>query len=352
MNFFLQTHIVKPGETLKQIAAMYHIPDVEILKYYHYQNVPKNANHLDTILLAGQEIFVPNRKEIEKILQIRNQRIEEKNFLANSLIENNTLLPHFVKINHHFIINIKDFSDDDLNNESHIEVHLKYLGKQEQHYVFSYHKKLISVNGEQPDLKIYELASKCTQCLFPVEFEIDEKGKIRNLSNYRQILNNWKKIRQKLQHEYQDSYSLDYIDDVNDSMDVREELIETFNRDIFLQFIFASYFKKFHQGNVEINERLTEHLILFQSQYSISVDDHKICINQHSQCTDSRSQQEIINHIKPSSNQHNENELLESEITASYNLEKNDKILRQAHVTFESYLYNMKDRREIKIEMK
>lgn len=353
MNFFLQTHIVKKGETLEQIAAMYQIPDVEILKFYHYQNVPKNANHLGTSLLSGQEIFIPGKNEIENILLIRNQSMKEKNNQVTSLIENDTLLPQFAKIDHHFIITIKDFSDNNLNNKTNIEVHLKYLGKQNQHYIFSYYKKVISVNGEQPDLKIYELASKCAACLFPTELEIDEKGKIRNLNNYREILSKWKKIRQNLIHEYQDSFSLEYIDDINNSMDVREELIETFNRDLFLQFIFAPYFKKFHQGKIEINERLTENLILFQSQYSISIDDYEIFINQHSQGIDSRSQQEIINNLTASINQHNdENELLESEITASYILDKNDKIIHQADITIESYFYNVKERREIKIDTK
>jgi hypothetical protein len=352
MNFFLQTHIVEKGETLEQIAAMYDVPDLEILKYYHYQNVPKNANHFGTTLLPGQEIFIPDQKEIKKILQIRNKQINEKNFQTNSFIENNLLIPNFSKIDHHFKIDIKDFSDNELINETNIEVHLKYLEKNEQHYIFSYDKKVISANGEQPDLKMYELASKCTTCLFPVELEIDEKGKISNLINYRKILSKWKKIRQNLIHEYQDSYSLDYIDDMNDSMDVREELIETFNQDLFLQFIFAPYFKKFQQGNVEINERLTEHHLLFQSQYSININDHEIYINQHSQCIDPRSQQEIINDLKTTMNQHDENELLESEITANYNLDKNDKIVYRADITIESYLYNVKERKEIKMDTK
>lgn len=351
MSLFLQTHIVKKGETLEQIAEMYNIPNVEILKYYHYQNVPKNANHLGASLISGQEIFVPDSKEIEKILQIKNKISEEKKFQTNSLIENNILLPSFSKINHYYHINIKDLSDDALNHETKLEVHLKYIGKKDQHYIFSYHKKVLSVNGEEPDLKIYELASECTNCLFPAELEIDEKGFIKNLNNYREILNNWKNIRQKLIHEYQDSYSLDYIDDVNDSMDMREELIENFSRDIFLQFIFAPYFKNFHRGNAELNERFTEHRLLFQSQYSISIDD-EIYINQHSQCIDQRSQQEIINYLKTNNNQPNENEFLESKINANYTVLKGDKILQHADITTESFLYNIKERREIKIDLK
>lgn len=351
MSIFLQTHIAKHGETLEQIAAMYNIPDVEILKHHHYQNVPKNANHLGITLLHGQEIFIPDRKEIENIIAAKKSRLDAKNNQVNSFIENNILLPVFPKVDTHYKVSVKDFTDDILKNETAFEVHLKYLGKKEQYYIFSYHKKIQSVNGEQPDLKVYELALECTEHLFPAALEIDERGKIGNINNYRDILNRWKNNRQNLLQKYHNSGSLEYIDDVNDTMDVREELIEVFCQDVLLQFIFAPYFKQFNQGNTEINEKLSEDRILYQSQYFVGVNE-EIYVNQHSQCIDARSQQEIINNVKTSTLEHHEDELLHSEITADYTISKDTKIVQTAEIKIESFLFQVLERTQIKIDIK
>ena len=44
MNFFVQTHIVQQGETLDDIIQKYKIPSVEILRYFHNQNVVSREN--------------------------------------------------------------------------------------------------------------------------------------------------------------------------------------------------------------------------------------------------------------------------------------------------------------------
>ncbi len=97
MNFYIKTHIVQKGETLEDIVSQYNIPDVEMLRYFHNQNVPKNHNHIGSIISVGQEIFIPEKTDIEKITAIQNSR--EKGLLERrqEKLLNNRLAFPFIK---------------------------------------------------------------------------------------------------------------------------------------------------------------------------------------------------------------------------------------------------------------
>ena len=77
MNFFVHTHIVQQGETLDDIIQKYKIPSVEILRYFHNQNVVSRDNLVGNKVFKGQEIFIPTPQDIGKI------EIEGKNGLYN-----------------------------------------------------------------------------------------------------------------------------------------------------------------------------------------------------------------------------------------------------------------------------
>ncbi|MEI7488072.1 MAG: LysM peptidoglycan-binding domain-containing protein, partial [Chryseobacterium sp.] len=126
MKLFLRHHIVKKGETLEQIAALYNVPSVEILKYYHYKNVPKDSNHIGHTLFEGQEIFVPESNDIEQILLERKQALENRLEQSNSLIKNSSLLPNFTGIDHTYKVKITDFNEDNIENETEFEIDIQY----------------------------------------------------------------------------------------------------------------------------------------------------------------------------------------------------------------------------------
>ncbi len=351
MNIFLQTHIVKKGETLEQIAEMYHIPDLNILKDHHYLHTPDDSNHLGPTLFAGQEIFIPDQKEIEYYILKKKQVLEERKNRANNLIENGILLPIFNEMDEKIQFIIQDFSDDILQNTSEFDVRLKYLEKEEQLFTFLYQKKLLTINGEKAEMKAYELALKCSECLYPAGLEIDLNRKIHDIKNYHEILKRWKTTQHDLLKIYTDENSIAYIEEVRRTIEVKNELIKAYQQDLFLQTYFYPYFKKYTSGKNESNSRYMPERILYKNQHLLTIaEDISVMFN--AECIDDRSQQEILNHLPISNAEHDEDELLESKITGNFHLSKQHKLLQQADIIIDSYFYNVKETTKIELNLK
>jgi hypothetical protein len=251
MKYYLQSHIVKKGETLKQIAEIYQVPDIEILKHFHYQNVSRDGNHLGTTLLAGQEIFIPDKKDIQEILFKRKRNLNER----QQKDQNGLLLPNFHEINQTYTIDIKDIIRDKVNH-TEFEILIQYQDKNELNYIFRLSKNNILLNGQKPDLKLYDLALECSSILSHVKVEIDYKGEISGIHNYRKILDKWKNFQQNIHQKYEDELSLNYINEINEILQDREILLEYFRKDIFLQFYFLFILKIIWLENLKMKAGL------------------------------------------------------------------------------------------------
>ncbi|MCS3532583.1 LysM peptidoglycan-binding domain-containing protein [Chryseobacterium sp. JUb7] len=350
MNIFLKTHIVRKGETLEQIAEMYNIPDIKILKDHHYQHVPDDSNHLGHTLFPGQEIFIPDQKVIEDYIFRKKEISEERNSRTNHLIENSILTPDFQNSKKQYSVKVTDFTNDILQNETQYITQLQYLGKEENYFIFMYQKKNLTVNGEKPDMKLYELALQCTSVLFPAKLQINSTGTVEGIKNYHEIRNNWASKHQNLLKRYEGSYSLEYMNEINKTIDCYEELVLSFRRDLFLQFFFCPYYKSFKEAKTIYNIRLSEKRVLYKAEYAMQLTD-EILITLYSQCVDTRSQQEIINYLYNSKDQRNDEELLESEIKGNFHLSKKDKILQEADMILDSYYFGIKETTKIKIDL-
>ena len=96
MNFFVQTHIVQQGETLDDIIQKYKIPSVEILRYFHNQNVVSRDNLVGNKVFKGQEIIIPTPQDIDKI------EIEHKKSQAEKLVQQENILQNsFLRFPYH-----------------------------------------------------------------------------------------------------------------------------------------------------------------------------------------------------------------------------------------------------------
>ncbi|WP_415325559.1 LysM peptidoglycan-binding domain-containing protein [Chryseobacterium sp. MMS23-Vi53] len=350
MRFYLQSHIVKKGETLEQIANHYQISDIELLKYFHHLHVPRDKNHISSTLFEGQEIFIPDQKDIEEILDRRKQNVNNRKNQANLSIQNGLLLPNFSQINHTYKVLIKDLIDEQIQNETEFDISIKYLGQENGLYLFQFIKESVLLNGKTPDLKTYELAAECSSLFSNIEFEINSHGKVENIKNYYKILPNWKRSRDQLLKKYDDENSIQYIDEFDKTVEIKELFLEYFRQDLFLQFYFSPYFKTYSKSEFENSERFSSYDILYRNHYLIDVSE-SIEITQTSDCIDERTQQKIINQFNDN-NENNEDELLESKITATYHLNKEKKLLQKANIKMELQLYIAKEITEIQIDIK
>lgn len=321
MRLYLKSHIAKKGETLEQIAEQYQIPDIEILKYFHYQHVPKDSNHLGTTLFAGLEIFIPDENDIRTILEKRNLNSEENNIKNHNQIENGNLLPDFQSIDHTYVVEIRDVSENRIDH-AQFEVLLQYLDKHDSNYIFKFKKENLLLNGQNPELKVYNLALKSASVFSCVEVGINKNGFLSHVHNYEEIYNQWKILTENLYSLYEDALSLRYIDEINTVMEDRDTLTSYLRKEIFLQFYFSVYFKRYAERKSENAAHFLFDEILHENVYEIDINDKLITIKQESQSIDKRSLHEIFGNIKRSEEKYGESELPESTITAKYHLDK------------------------------
>lgn len=79
MDIFIKTHIVKKGETLEEIAAMYEIPEVAILRDFHNTMVPDIRNCIGREISSGFELFIPQKEDVLKVFN-NILKISKKDF--------------------------------------------------------------------------------------------------------------------------------------------------------------------------------------------------------------------------------------------------------------------------------
>lgn len=352
MDFYIQTHTVKKGENLEIIAEKYNISDVEMLRYYHNQNCSLTMQIGKTVL-PGQEILVPNQKDIDKIIFKRNSlQLEKQNKKINSL-ENERLLPNFVKLNHVYNIKITDSQKEEKFSENitEFETHLKYVSKDnEGNNIIACHRKNAYINNEIPQLKVYDFALKCASCLNFIEFTIDLRGNIIGIHNQKKILDLWNNDKKKLQQLYEDQYSLRYIEKFDFVIRSQSNLTKHIKRDLFLQFYFSSFYTDYENSEANTVSKFTMYNVDYQNNYKIELDDF-ITIDQNSECIDQREQQEILaySEIDKEAEEAENSHLLESQISAKYYVNTADNILHKVDIEIRSFFYGIEETTQIEI---
>lgn len=325
MRFFIKTHIVKKGETLKSIAELYNIPDVELLRYFHHQNSPKDSNHLGHQVVIGQEIFIPEQEDIENYA-LQRKNIAEKNKEKRKFhLKNSDFTPNLHFQNNCYKISITEFSEHKESGDT-----LEFEGEfqyKDNSPVLQYHKRNIRVINGQSDLKLYDLALEVLEKMYPVEYSIHPKTKqIESIANSKFLSSKWRDNRTKLLEKYTDSYSLKYIQWIDYAE--KNHFIDFLKKDLFLQFLFAPY-GKYQDGKMEKDLSFGTPSISYKNEMSMEILEHQIEIIQHSKSIDQFST-----------------------ITAKYLLEPNHHLLDEGKIEIESSFYGDKKRLEIEIKKK
>lgn len=325
MGFFIRTHIVKIGETMESIAESYGIPNVEILRYFHHQNSPKNSNHIGSEVMVGQEIFIPEQRDIENYFLQRKNIAEKNKENRNFHLQNSNFVPNLKYQNNHYQILITDFSEHKgSENTLEFQGELCYL-TQNHIPVLQYHKKNIKVLNGQSDLKLYDLALEISEQMYPVEFSINPENKsLEAVSNSKFLTQQWYKNKEQLLEKYTDSYSLKYIHFVDFTR--KNAFIDLLKNDLFLQFLFAPY-GNYQDGEMKKELYLGMQPILYHNEMLMEISEHSIEIQQQSESVDRFSS-----------------------ITAKYFLDLHHHLLEEGKVEITSSFYG--EMKRIEIEMK
>jgi len=348
MEIYIKTHIVQKDETLESIVSKYNISDVEMLRYFHNQNAPKDHNHLGRKAEAGQEIFIPSKLDIEKILSER----KEKEIQQSLALKNKLLTPDIYAIKQNYRVKIKYSSVNHSENVEELEfdAHIKYLKATDENLpILQYRKENYLINGEVSSSKLYDLALYGTEFLFPLEFSLHpETFKPYKITNIKELKSRWIKKKEQAQRMYKDVYASRYLKTMDEA--INEGVSKYFMNDFFIQFLFAPY-TNFVDGQAVTERFFHTYRIAYQDVMNMEIQDDLITIHQNAYCIDLRTPQQILAKWRPDEvEEKNGDDLLESDISGVYHLNKRNKILQNANIKISTLFYDEKEIIEIEID--
>ncbi|MDR3025136.1 LysM domain-containing protein [Chryseobacterium sp.] len=351
MSIYLRTHIVQRGETLEDIVSKYDIPDVEMLRYFHNQNSPKNSNHIGSVVFPGEEIFIPEKHDIEKIISKRIKIKNENKAIEAERLKNQVLIPYFLGFDAQYFVKIVHYFGNKQENKDSLgfNARIKYVGTTKDGFpIMQYQKGNYKINGEDPELKLYNLVIQSTDFIYPLEISLSTSACPHGIINLKEITARWKATKEKTNNKYTDAHSQEYVEQMNRVMDAG--LQKYLMRDLFLQFFFAPY-TEYSNGKSSSEHRFHNYRILYQNIMELENMQDKIIIKQAADCIDSRTPQQILDQWYPENDVKEENTLLlESSIWGEYQLDKQYKTVQSAKVHIKTLFYGKDERMEITID--
>ncbi|MEC3874190.1 LysM domain-containing protein [Chryseobacterium sp. T9W2-O] len=340
MSFFIKTHIVQKGETIDDIVSKYDIPDAEILRYFHNHHAPENSSHIGSVVFTEQEIFIPQKQDVQKILESQKKLREDRSERKENHLKNKILYPDFLAIKNHYQVKISNYKDPGSPDVFSFDAQLRYMNQSEQNSpLFYYKKENYLINDEKPHTKLGDLATEAIQFLYPLEFSLEKNiAKPYSIKNLKEIRTRWEKTKDRVFSSYSDAYSLKYIKMMDEAMN--EGLSNYILNDLFLQFFFSPYVN-YKNGNYEGERNFHTYRILYQDTMQMQITADEIHIEQQAYCTDPRTPQQILDKWIPDEEdmQEESDNTLESYIKGAYILDKNYKILKKANIELQTNFY-------------
>ncbi|MBE4949666.1 LysM peptidoglycan-binding domain-containing protein [Chryseobacterium culicis] len=221
---FLQ-YQVRNGDTLTSIASRLGMTGEE-LKVFHNSHCQRMDKIWFENLNGVKNIFVPTdfktqaQKEQERKKKLPHQFSDS--FFAKTYIAHETFESRFtppVTISYTIELNI----GKDNNTNQH---------------TINYRQKDFKSNGTPPDDKLSSLSIACMQSIMPVEFVIDEKGKIIGFADHKKIVGTFSGQRKELEEFYVGEVSQHYMDVFETNIMNEPFLLRQFQSTLLFQTLF------------------------------------------------------------------------------------------------------------------
>jgi len=221
---FLQ-YQVRNGDTLTSIASRLGMTGEE-LKLFHNSHCQK----MDTVwfenLNSVKTIFVPTDFKTKE-----QKEQERKNSLPNQLSDS-----FFAKI---YTVDetFESPFESNVNIKYAVELNLR-KDKNTGQYILNYLQKDFKSNGDAPDDKVSSLSITCMQSIMPLEFIVNEQGKITGFADHKKIMVTFSKQRKELEEFYVGEVSQYYMDTFEKSINDEMFLLRQFQSTLLFQTLF------------------------------------------------------------------------------------------------------------------
>ncbi|WP_106916536.1 LysM peptidoglycan-binding domain-containing protein [Chryseobacterium aurantiacum] len=191
---------VRNGDTLKSIASRLGMTGEE-LKLFHNTHCKK----LDTIWFENlnevRSIFVPldfkteKQKDEERKTKLPLSQLSESFFAKTYTISESIEGPFESSVNIDYTIELNVHKDRNKNL-----------------YILAYSQKNFKSNGNPPDDKMGGLSIACMKSIMPIEFILNDFGKIIGFADHKKIVKNFTDQRKEIEDFYIGEVSQKYMD--------------------------------------------------------------------------------------------------------------------------------------------
>jgi hypothetical protein len=221
---FLQ-YQVRNGDTLTSIASRLGMSSEE-LKVFHNSHCPKMDKVWFENLNDVKKIFVPihfkteSQKENERNSSLPGQF--SSSFWANTYSINETFETSF---------------ESPVNIDYTIDLNLR-KDKNKGQYILSYSQKDFKTGGNEPDDKVSGLSIACMKSIMPLEFVLNEQGRIKGLADHKKITDTFTQKRKDIEEFYIGEVAQNYMDSFERNVNDESFLLQQFQSTLLFQTLF------------------------------------------------------------------------------------------------------------------
>lgn len=285
-------YTIQKGDTLQSVAKQLNLTPEEIKAYHNiYCELPD---------LIGYD-FSSNLK----ILILSQNPKEEKETNSKRLAPNFLHLKSIQKkMNYGVMFTIT--SGDEVTTMQY-EVSIQCLDKQpNENHLFEINRtSKIFINNFEPDTIINELAEKVSQSLYPLILVVNKNGKWEDVYNSVEIKKRWAKNKLKILDEYQGREVENYLTAFEQSIDNKSSLIESLQKDWFLNTFFSGIYIKFNEelscvSTVDFPLLINANPLKYTVKQTVDKyldESNNICLNWNGVLDDARFKEDFENEI-------------------------------------------------------
>lgn len=219
-------HKIQKNDTLLSVAKRLQIHPVD-LKYFHNERCKVSERIIFDHLEGINHLFVPidfnstlsrnKERSNERPTQFFDQNFYKKEYQVTEIYSGNYQKQELVS----YTISL-DFKEIDNKN------------------ILVYNRKEFRRNGEIPDEKLYHLAHKTQQTIFPLQFVINEKGNPISFLESEKLIENFNLKRKEIEADFIGDLTEKYLDAFEYNLTNKDYLLNQFTSSLLFQVLFMN----------------------------------------------------------------------------------------------------------------
>lgn len=316
-------HKIQKNDTLLSVTKRLQIHPVD-LKYFHNERCKVSERIIFDHLEGINHLFVPinfnstssrnKERSNERPTQFFDQNFYKKEYQVTEIYSGNYQKQELVS----YTISL-DFKEIDNKN------------------ILAYNRKEFRRNGEIPDKKLYHLAYKTQQSIFPLQFVINEKGSLISIFEPEKLIENFKIKRKEIEADFIGNLTEKYLNTFEYNLTNKDYLLNQFTSSLLFQVLFMNrevfqtennFLKKFYlvPNSFAVNCECNVSYYHFEKDVLTIINVKTI---------DNYNFENILNGIK--SDKENENTSFYAKLIFEYQTDKLTKRLLKANAEIQLY---------------